>query len=65
MIILYENNLFKNYFEIIAKDIEYNQNLEYYKNLALMQLDNIWSEFYSDFINYNKYSDANLLFNTQ
>ena len=50
MIILYENNLFKNYFEIIAKDIEYNQNLEYYKNLALMQLDNIWSEFYSDFV---------------
>ena len=50
MILLYENNLFKYFYEIISKSIWFYQNLEYYKNFALMQIDNIWSEFYSDFL---------------
>ena len=50
MILLFENNLFKFYYEIIMKSISYYQNLEYYKNFTLMQIDNVWSEFYSDFV---------------
>ena len=50
MILLYENNLFKSYFEIISRGIEFYQNFEYYKNFVLMKIDDIWSEFYSDFV---------------
>ena len=50
MILLYENNLFKFYYQIISRGIEFYQNFEYYKNFALMKIDDIWSEFYSDFV---------------
>ena len=50
MILLYENNLFKFYFDIISHAVGFYQKLDYYKNYALMQIDNIWAEFYSDFV---------------
>ena len=49
-ITLLENNLFKYYFEIINGNFGSSLNFDYYKNFALIQIDNIWSEFYSNFI---------------
>ena len=60
MILLFENNLFKFYFEIISKGIGFYQNFEYYKNYALMKIDDIWSEFYSDFV--KERGNINLIF---
>ena len=59
MILLYDNNLFKYYYEIISRNINFNQNMEYYKNYALMQIDNIWSEFYSIFVRERGMKDSN------
>ena len=48
--ILFQNNLFKYYFDTINSNFGILLNFDYYKNFALIQIDNIWSEFYSDFI---------------
>ena len=53
-ITLLENNLFKYYFDIINGNFCNSLNFGYYKNFALIQIDDIWSEFYSNFIKKKK-----------
>ena len=47
---LFENNLFKFHYEYISNNIGIDISFEYYKNFNLVNIDNIWSEFYSEFI---------------
>ena len=47
---LLKNNLFRYYFDIINNNFGNSLNFNYYKNFVLIQIDNIWSEFYSNFV---------------
>ena len=50
IIFAFNNNILKFIYEYINFYIENSVSYEYYKNFTLMNLDNIWSEFYSKFI---------------
>ena len=57
IISLSNNNLFKFYYDYITSKLHINANYEYYKNLILINIENIWAEFYSELIKYKKYID--------
>ena len=61
MISLFENNLLKFYYDYIDFNLENNINFEYCTNFTLMQIDNIWSEFYSNFV--KERGNNNIIFN--
>ena len=45
-----KNNLLKSLYEYIDNKMQYNIVYSYYKNFCLINLDNIWTEFYTNFI---------------
>ena len=49
IISLLNNNLFISYYDFMSEFLSIDINYEYYKNYTLVNLDNIWSEFYSEF----------------
>ena len=55
IISLSNNNLFKFYFDYIISKIGININFEYYRNFIMINLENIWAEFYSVLIKSKKY----------
>ena len=55
IISLSNNNLFKFYFDYIISKIGINVNFEYYRNFIMINLENIWAEFYSELIKSKKY----------
>ena len=57
IISLSNNNLFKFYYDYITSKLHINANYEYYKNLILINIENIWAEFYSELIKSKKYID--------
>ena len=50
MICLFENTSFNYCFDCLYNNLGENINYEYYKKYTLSKIDDIWSEFYSDFI---------------
>ena len=47
--------MFKFYFDYIISKIGINANFGYYKNFIMINIDNIWAEFYSELIKSKKY----------
>ena len=59
MIILFNNSLFQFYYEYIYNNLDDNKIFEYYKNFSLIQIDNIWAEYYSSFVKERNNNNSN------